>query len=36
MRDIVAVSAPVTTQLADLLRRVVSDGITAPATSQVR
>ncbi|MEV7230580.1 hypothetical protein AB0M79_26690 [Polymorphospora sp. NPDC051019] len=28
--DLVAVSAPVTTGLADLLRRVVSDGIVAP------
>ncbi|MFI6759452.1 hypothetical protein ACIBF5_09980 [Micromonospora sp. NPDC050417] len=28
--DMVAVSAPVTTELADLLRRVVSDGIIAP------
>ena len=28
--DMVAVSAPVTVELADLLRRVVSDGIIAP------
>lgn len=28
--DVIAVSAPVTVELADLLRRVVSDGIVAP------